>query len=238
MSHVRRSRWLVITVLSCRCNRIALQLEVNLFMMNTDRQRIIIRVSAFLLSLLVAGSIQLMRIRNANAFVYWWNFWPYPSMYTGNTTGTVYEWNVIYGKNEWDSTDIGIASPTSSDNANIITYAGNYNNAYWSGVTIPYTWYLNSWYQCANWNNGALDNWCLGRSMGFAYIYFDVPDAPNPYPHSDNPKRGYVARHEMGHVWGMGHPACTDPISVMRPGNCLTGPQLYPDDVNFANTYY
>ena len=158
-------------------------------------------------------------------------------MYTGNTTGTVYEWNVIYAKNAWDSTDLGIVSATSS-NANIVTYASSYNNPNWSGVTIPYVWWLGSWHQCADWYTGNGDNWCLNRDVGFAYIYYDVSDVPNPYPHSDNTVRGAVARHEMGHVWGMGHPTCSAAISVMRPGECLSGPQLYTDDINFANTYY
>ena len=57
-----------------------------------------------------------------------------------------------------------------------------------------------------------------------------------PYPNRD-----WLMRHEMGHVFGLWHPPCTSPYTVMYETGCYGGvyPEtLQPDEINWINATY
>lgn len=69
------------------------------------------------------------------------------------------------------------------------------------------------------------------KKAASAIIYY------NTYYLASN--RDWVARHEMGHVFGLYHSLCTDPSSVMYTTNCPTLPvTLQADEKNWINSNY
>ena len=64
-----------------------------------------------------------------------------------------------------------------------------------------------------------------------AIIYFNTY-----YMGSD---KDYLARHEMGHVFGLYHPSCSSADSVMKAPNCGTPKKLLQaDEKNWINSNY
>jgi hypothetical protein len=61
----------------------------------------------------------------------------------------------------------------------------------------------------------------------------------------DYPPRAWLSRHEMGHVFGLYHPPCTDPYTVMFETSCYqpVGPHPWPttlqaDEISYINSTY
>ncbi len=68
----------------------------------------------------------------------------------------------------------------------------------------------------------------------FAYIYWN--SYYGPY---DSDAANYLARHEMGHVFGLNHVACSESSSVMYTG-CTSGllTTLQSHDISDVNSEY
>lgn len=69
-----------------------------------------------------------------------------------------------------------------------------------------------------------------------AIIYFNhyYIQGPSGFPHKD-----WLARHEMGHVFGLYHPPCSDPYTVMYDTSCgQYPPTLQADEKNWINANY
>ena len=65
-----------------------------------------------------------------------------------------------------------------------------------------------------------------------ATIYFNVS-------YGAYPSKEWLARHEIGHVWGLYHPYCTDPVTVMYSTNCNNfQTTIQADEKNWINSNY
>ena len=113
-----------------------------------------------------------------------------------------------------DNTDLAVnrCSPD-SECGNVIHYDGYY------GPTEPPAWadVLSESEPCFD-NDHDLNGYCneTNHKSDFSYIYYNTE-----YSYSNNAIYAVIARHEMGHVWGLRHPACSV-VSVMRDGICGT----------------
>lgn len=62
------------------------------------------------------------------------------------------------------------------------------------------------------------------------------------YLYTINHETWSVLKHEVGHIFGMGHPTRCDEVTIMRPVQCREGfgllDNLVPHDKNNVNSYY
>jgi len=116
----------------------------------------------------------------------------------------------------------------------LITYTeGNYGNTPWHAVTIARN---SSGSPCANFSDGSLTGNCNTTTQKAASgtIYFN--DYPGVFPST---QKNWAARHEMGHMFGMGHVTSCTPNSVMKTPDCASLPStLTSSDTNVINGWY
>ncbi len=136
----------------------------------------------------------------------------------GNVVDAVAELPCLPAEPNWStrsaSLDLAVnrCSPD-SECGNVIHYDGYY------GPTEPPAWadVLSESEPCFD-NDHVLNGYCneTNHKSDFSYIYYNTE-----YSYSNDLIFAYITRHEMGHVWGLRHPACSV-VSVMKDGTCGT----------------
>jgi predicted Zn-dependent protease len=123
--------------------------------------------------------------------------------------------NVNYARDDWsNNTDLNIAVGSSSS-FNIAAYANPYGYP-WEGNAVMYKYEYGQYKACSDYISTTYYGDCNGPVAVFAYVYLNTNYNTAA---SDNTKRGMIARHEMGHVWGLDHTSCVV-TSLMRGYSC------------------
>lgn len=120
-----------------------------------------------------------------------------------------------------NSTDLSVSVGGSG---NIMFIQGNYGATGWDARAEPFNQYNQPCWLNSNCNK-------TDRKAHYAYIYFN-----DHYGAFSMPK--YGARHEMGHVFGLGHVGCT--WSIMADGGCRSSVPEYLqlDDINAISSWH
>ena len=129
-----------------------------------------------------------------------------------------------------DNTDLTVkrCSPD-SECGNVIHYDGYYGPSEPVAWASPYSYSV----KCTN-DEHELTGYCneTNHKVDFAYIYY------NTHYTYDDLLVAVLARHEMGHVWGLNHTPCSV-ASVMKPGTCQNQyGNLQQHDKNDVNAKY
>jgi hypothetical protein len=170
------------------------------------------RFAIFIPCFLLGAAIQFNAGNAATALGH--KFAPVPVLYNG-TYGTVFQENVNYARDDWsNNTDLNIAVGSSSS-FNIAAYANPYGYP-WEGNAVMYKYEYGQYKACSDYISTTYYGDCNGPVAVFAYVYLNTNYNTAA---SDNTKRGMIARHEMGHVWGLDHTSCVV-TSLMRGYSC------------------
>lgn len=158
--------------------------------------------------------------------------WDYFGGYAIVENRTVYYGSYVSsaGINYNNNTDLHVDSCPDNGNCGRIVYLqGNYGATGWPAGTVAYDG-LNP---CVSWPSLSPNGNCDAgsRKADFAYVYANDYYGSWPYP-------DWIARHEMGHAFGLAHPSCST-WSVMMTGLCGSGPNsLTTHDISDINGWY
>lgn len=151
----------------------------------------------------------------------------------GDVTPEVADYNTQYGqqalsaRDDYDSnTDLDVDWCEYPCSANIIHYEANMGPTQWTAEARVYSG-STSCFPISYCNES-------DHEADFAYIYWN--SYYGPY---DSDAANYLARHEMGHVFGLNHVACSESSSVMYTG-CTSGlpTTLQSHDISDVNSEY
>lgn len=136
--------------------------------------------------------------------------------------------------NDYDTSTNLIISTNGSPN--IIAWEGNYGATGWPAGVQPYAIQPLETYNCVSWPTLALTGicgWYVNRP-NFAYMYFNTG-----HPAYVSMSKHWMARHEMGHLFGLAH-ICTVKSVMNTPPPCEnTGADtLQPDEINAINSWF